>query len=164
MKRPVLLSLVFAAGAALTGGIASAVLGSRPDGVGSDGPLTPCGPALNCYRSRRAVAAAPEQALDAAEALLRESAHVLTGRAVSVERTPDGLRAVFQTGPFRDDVTVAATPRGDDGATLYVRSASRVGNSDLGVNRIRGQRLLDAVAARLDAEAADAETSDAEGA
>jgi uncharacterized protein (DUF1499 family) len=153
MKRPLIVGLVIAGGAALAGGIASAVLGSRPDGVGADGPLAPCGPALNCYRSRRALDAAPSEALDAAEAVLRDLRGLVVGRAVSVERTPEGVRAVVQSGPFRDDVTVAATPRGEDGgSTLYLRSASRVGNSDLGVNRLRGQHVLDAVAERLRAD------------
>lgn len=159
MKRPVIVGLAAAATAALAGGIASAVLGSRPDGVGSDGPLAPCGPALNCYRSRRALAASPEAALGAAEAVLHELSGLVVGRTVSVERTPEGLRAVVQTGPFRDDVTLAAEPRGDEGgSTLYVRSASRTGSSDLGVNRVRGQHLLDAVAARLAADDASGET------
>ena len=154
MKRPLLAGLAVAA-AGLAGGIASAVLGSRPDGVGADGPLAPCGPALNCFRSRRPLAATPDQALDTAEAVLRGWSDLLTGRAISVERTAEGVRAVVQLGPFRDDVTLAAEARGDDGAMLFLRSASRQGNSDLGVNRLRGQRLLDAIEAAIDA-AADA--------
>ncbi len=150
MKRPLLAGLAVAA-AGVAGGIASAVLGSRPDGVGADGPLAPCGPALTCFRSRRPVAAPPGRALDTAEAVLREWSELLTGRTISVERTAEGVRGVVQIGPFRDDVTLAAEPRGDGGAMLYVRSASRVGGSDLGVNRLRGRRLLDAVEAAIDA-------------
>jgi|GEM_PF-5013809 len=151
MKRPLLAGLAVAV-AGVAGGIASAVLGSRPDGVGADGPLAPCGPALNCFRSRRPVAATPERALDASEAVLRDWSDPLTGRTISVERTSDGVRAVIQLGPFRDDVTLAAEARADGGAMLFIRSASRVGGSDLGINRLRGLRLLDATEARIDAE------------
>lgn len=153
-----------AAAAGLAGGVAGALFGSRPDGIGADGPLAPCGPALNCYRTRRAVGATPEAALDAAEAVLRETAsesllgslraRAIVGRVISVERTPSGLQAVAQVGPFRDDIAVAAVARDgfddDQPATLlYVRSASRSNGSDLGVNRRRGEWLLDAVEARL---------------
>jgi uncharacterized protein (DUF1499 family) len=149
MKRPLLAGLAVAA-AGVAGGIASAVLGSRPDGVGSDGPRAPCGPSLNCFRSRRPLALAPEQALDTAESVLRGWSD-RTGRAISVERTAEGLRAVVQFGPFRDDVTLAVEARGDEASMVYVRSASRLGGSDLGLNRLRGLRLLDAVEAAVDA-------------
>lgn len=150
MKRPLLAGLAVAA-AGVAGGIASAILGSRPDGVGADGPLSPCGEALTCFRSRRPLAATPEQALDAAESVLRGWSDLLTGRAISVERTAEGLRAVVQFGPFRDDVTLAAEARGDDASMLYIRSASRLSGSDLGLNRLRGGRLLDAIEAAVDA-------------
>lgn len=157
MKRPLLVGLLASATAALAGGVASAVLGSRPDGVGADGPLPPCGPALNCYRSRRAVSVPPQTALATAEAVLRGASHPLSGRVVSVEGTADGLRAVFQIGPFRDDVQVAAEARGETGSMLYLRSASRSGNADMGLNRRRGERLLADIAARIEAETDDSE-------
>jgi len=46
---------------------------------------------------------------------------------------------------FKDDVDVAVRARDDGGSALYVRSASRVGYSDLGVNQRRVERLLRAV-------------------
>lgn len=58
---------------------------------------------------------------------------------------PDSMRitAVYRVAwLFRDDVAVAVDPR-PDGSRLHVRSASRTGYSDLGVNRRRVQRLLD---------------------
>lgn len=148
MKRPLIVGLAAMAGLAVAGVVTSRTLGSRPDGVGSDGPLAPCGDATNCYRTRRVVPAPPDATLDAAETALREHASWFTGQAVSVRRTPEGLRAVFKAGPFRDDVTLAAEPA-PGGATLYLRSASRTGESDLGVNRRRGEAILDAVTARL---------------
>ena len=44
---------------------------------------------------------------------------------------------------FKDDVDVAVRTRDDGGSVLYVRSASRVGHSDLGVNRRRVRNLLE---------------------
>jgi len=51
---------------------------------------------------------------------------------------------------FKDDVDVAVEPSAD-GSTLHVRSASRVGHSDLGVNRRRVARFFRAVDEALDA-------------
>ena len=65
---------------------------------------------------------------------------------------PDSLRAdaVYRVAwLFKDDVAVAVEATAD-GSRLHVRSASRVGHSDLGVNRRRVQRLLDAVDAASD--------------
>jgi uncharacterized protein (DUF1499 family) len=42
---------------------------------------------------------------------------------------------------FKDDVQIAVDSM-ESGSRLHVRSASRVGQSDLGVNRRRVQRLL----------------------
>jgi uncharacterized protein (DUF1499 family) len=68
--------------------------------------------------------------------------------AERVTRGPDSLRAaaVFRVAwVFQDDVAVAVTARPEGGSLLHARSASRVGYSDLGVNRRRLQRLREAV-------------------
>ena len=62
----------------------------------------------------------------------------------SIERgSVDSLtfKAVFKIFTFQDDVDIAIVP-GSDTTSLYVRSASRVGHSDLGVNRRRINRLM----------------------
>lgn len=57
-----------------------------------------------------------------------------------VEEQPGYLHAVFTSLVFRfqDDVEIL---RDADAQVLHVRSASRVGHSDLGVNRKRVERL-----------------------
>lgn len=144
MRRGLLIGLGVA-GVAAAGVLVSRAAGSRPDERGYPGPLPPCGAAANCYRARVRLDAAPEAAQAAALAAVRAHADWFTGRAVRVTPTEDGLRAVFKAGPFRDDVTIAVEAAEDGGSRLHVRSASRVGESDLGVNRLRARRLLDEV-------------------
>lgn len=66
---------------------------------------------------------------------------------VSLQSDADSMRAhaVYRVALlFKDDVDVAVDSTAD-GSVLHVRSASRTGYSDLGVNRRRVQRLLSAV-------------------
>jgi uncharacterized protein (DUF1499 family) len=63
---------------------------------------------------------------------------------VQLRPQPDSMRAsaVYRVAlVFKDDVQIAVDPQAP-GSVLHVRSASRVGESDLGVNRRRVERLL----------------------
>lgn len=149
MRRSLLTGLGVT-GVIAAGAVAAHAAGSHPDTPGAAGPLPACGGAANCHRARVPLDAAPEAVRAAAVASVRDSGHWFTGRAVRVAPTVDGLRAVFKTGPFRDDVLVAVEAAGS-GSVLHLRSASRVGERDLGVNRARVRRLVAAVRARLGA-------------
>lgn len=148
MRRGVLVGLGLA-GLAAAGVATSRLIGSRPDEPGFDGPLPLCPNARNCFRARTTFAAAPEAVRTAALDAVRQHDDLLTGRALRVTPTELGLTAVFRSGPFRDDVAIAVTPGPDAGSTLHVRSAARVGESDLGVNRMRARRLLAEIEERL---------------
>ena len=148
MRRGVLVGLGLA-GLTAAGVVASRALGSQPDERGFDGPLPLCDESRHCYRARTTLAAAPEAVRDAALVAVRAHNHVLTGRALRVTPTELGLTAVFRSGPFRDDVAIAVTPGADGGSVLHVRSAARVGESDLGVNRRRARQLVADVERRL---------------
>ncbi len=100
-------------------------------------PLPPCPDAPTCVHVRRTYPLAPE-------ALYRRAQHVLERlRPSECTLRPDERRidAVFRVFLFYDDVAVAVTPAAA-GATLHVRSASRVGSYDFGVNRRRAHRFL----------------------
>lgn len=126
---------------------ASALLGSRPDATEADAPVAACPDTPNCARLRVAVAAPPADVRAAARRALASTGG-LTGSPEAVADTPTGALATVRLGPFLDDVAVEVdnAPRG---AVLWVRSASRVGRSDLGVNRWRARRIVDAVAGWL---------------
>jgi uncharacterized protein (DUF1499 family) len=86
-----------------------------------------------------------------ADSLFRAARQALDALGPVALRLPDGTaarraEAVYRVAlVFKDDVAVEVAPREDAGSVLFVRSASRVGYSDLGVNRRRVERLLAAV-------------------
>jgi uncharacterized protein (DUF1499 family) len=113
-----------------------------------DNPLAPCPGTPNCERESRAFPAhAPgalfEKAQDALGAL---GPARLTLRDGSSDGNLRRVDAVFRVALiFNDDVAVAVTPGEEGGAVLHIRSASRVGKSDLGVNRRRVKRFFRAL-------------------
>lgn len=85
-----------------------------------------------------------------ADSLFRAVRQALDALGPAALRLPEGAArradAVYRVALiFKDDVAVEVAPRDDTGSVLFVRSASRVGHSDLGVNRRRVERLLEAV-------------------
>ena len=107
-------------------------------------PLAPCPGTPNCERESRPF---PNRTPDA----LFERAQDALGNLGPVELTlrdgdERGVDAVFRVALiFKDDVAVAVTPGDGGGAVLHIRSASRVGKSDLGVNRRRVKRFFRAL-------------------
>lgn len=89
-------------------------------------------------------AMAPEAALAAAAAALRAQGIEVVNidpRAGTVE----GTASTFWFG-FKDDVVIRVTPH-EQGSIIDVRSVSRVGTSDVGVNARRIMAILDEMAA-----------------
>ncbi len=128
------------------GGLAVLSIRSRqaPTLGAVDGRLRPCPKgSQNCVCSQSEVnsiapipySGSAEDALARMESLINTTA----GGSV-VERSPNYLHAEFRTRLFRfiDDVEILV----DQGrGVLHVRSASRVGKSDLGANRERVELL-----------------------
>ena len=125
---------------------ASRALGSRAETTGA-GPLAPCPGVPNCARVAVPLAAPVADVLAAVPGALAEIG------ARDVSETAGGFVAVAPTGPFKDDVAVAVESA-DGGSVLWVRSASRVGRSDLGVNARRVDHLVAAVRQRVGASGA----------
>ncbi len=110
-----------------------------------DGHLRPCPKSPNCVGSQDPDAdhrvdalplpAPPEHAIARLAEILREQPRVTV-----LEQTDVYLHAVFTTPllRFRDDVEFLVDP---GAGVLHVRSASRVGYSDLGKNRARVEEL-----------------------
>ena len=97
-----------------------------------ENPLPACPGTPNCVRETRLLDGTPEQWFDELRVVLDEMG------AVSVETNLDDQRldAVFRAFVFKDDVAVQVGAWTDSTA-VHIRSASRVGYSDLGVNRRR---------------------------
>jgi uncharacterized protein (DUF1499 family) len=126
--------------------------GSRSSQIGAaGGRLAPCPDSPNCVSSQsgdEGHAVAPLRYEGTAEAAMRELAEVIRGMRGARIRTirERYIHAEFTSFLFRfvDDVEFLLE---DGSKTIHVRSASRVGYSDLGVNR----RRVEAIRSRFDA-------------
>ena len=118
---------------------------ARPQGGVENGRLKPCPDKPNCVTSetggairegqsiRPLTLGRPDQWQDLANIIERQGGEV-------IEHSEDYLRAEFRSRLFRfvDDLEVRLD---DDKTTLHIRSGSRSGTSDLGVNRKRVEAL-----------------------
>lgn len=108
-------------------------------------PLSPCPSSPNCERVSRPFPVAADALFSASQRALAS----LGPAALDVQ--PDALRmhAVYRVALlFNDDVDVAVTPDGDR-SWLHIRSASRVGYEDLGVNARRVERFFEALGTEI---------------
>ena len=109
-----------------------------------NGRLSPCPDTPNCVCSEdegRSSFIEPIAFNDAAEISWERAKAVIQQMGGSLKTSEDGyLRATFTTKVFRfvDDLELRMD---DKKKVFHVRSASRVGHSDLGVNRRRIERL-----------------------
>ncbi len=130
--------------------------GTRPDDLGvREGRLPPCPSSANCVSSDAdptdeehfiepfTLIVAPERAWREAEAAVVAD----LSRTEVVTRTEDYLHVECRSLIFRfvDDLELHLRP---DEGVIAVRSASRLGSNDLGVNRSRVEELREALAAR----------------
>lgn len=112
--------------------------------------LPPCPDKPNCVSTQAtdAHAIAPIRYRSAQQAAMQRLLAVLRAmpRTTIVQSTADSIRVEFRTRLFRfvDDAQFAID---DETKTIHFRSASRVGRSDLGVNRRRMEEIRKAFAA-----------------
>lgn len=132
--------------------LGSLFAGQRPSNLGvKNGQLAPCPSSPNCVVSQgnpdadHAIAPIAYSG-DTASALSRLEA-VITAmpRTAIIEKSDTYLYAEFTSRlmGYVDDVEFYADP---DAAVIHVRSASRLGESDLGVNRKRIEAIRAALA------------------
>jgi uncharacterized protein (DUF1499 family) len=153
--RIVLLAAAALAAATLVGGCMGLFSGTRPDQLGAvDGRLAPCKPTPNCVSSFADPASdtghyiAPLRFRGDPEAAFEKLKGVVRGseRVTVVRDEPRYLYAEFRTRfmGFVDDVEFLLDPADK---SIGVRSASRLGRRDFGVNRERVESLRAAFAA-----------------
>ena len=147
MKKRYLKLAWLAAPAVVWGGVVLwAKLTPPPKGLGADnGSLSPCPDKPNCVCSEAADerhAIAPLSLHDTTTQSLDQLADIVAHMAGArvVARDENYLRAEFTSRLFRfvDDVEFYVPP---DATSVHVRSASRLGHSDLGVNRQRVETI-----------------------
>ncbi len=142
--------LIVAASTALIVVIALAVLGFRSHSTGAyglvEGRLKPCPGTPNCVSSEPGsdpghfIEPLYYAAEDAAQVLPRLKAIVCDMGGCIQAETTDYVAATFTSAVFRfvDDLELRIDT---EQKTIHLRSASRVGRSDLGVNRKRVAHL-----------------------
>ena len=126
---------------------------SAPEQPGADAVLPPCGMLPNCVNSDSGTggsAIAPLQATTEQWQALKRWLAAQDDWTITVE-TADFVQAVVKAPlmQFRDDVQLAFKQQASD---IQVRSSSRLGISDMGVNR----RRIESLRAHLASEAAAA--------
>jgi uncharacterized protein (DUF1499 family) len=139
----------------LTAALLAACHGETPQNLGlHDGKLAPCPGTPNCVSSQatddgHTVAPLAASVPDCSSAMAAvASAIEAEPRTTFIARNPAYVRVEFTSRIFRfvDDVEVACDPTTH---RLDIRSASRLGESDLGVNRARVERLTKALAGKV---------------
>ncbi len=131
----------------------AACSGTRPDHLGvTDGRLAPCPDSPNCVSSFASDAehqVKPLMFKSEPEAVMKAIQEELASRdrVEIITRNPHYLYAEFTSLVFRfvDDVEFLIYA---ETKTLHFRSASRIGRSDLGVNRKRIESIRKALAAK----------------
>ena len=102
-------------------------------------PLPPCPPTPNCVRVSRDFKAGIEQVYEKLIHIFEKEAHKF--EVIDPKRIE--LHAVYRIPflGFKDDVDVIME-ESNTKTVVYIRSASRVGTYDLGVNNRRVRRIL----------------------
>jgi uncharacterized protein (DUF1499 family) len=104
-----------------------------------DNPLPECPDSPNCSRASFVMQGDKQILFNKSREVLESmNAKKITFNADSLTIHAVFVIPVFR---FRDDVHIAFT-EGDQNTHLHIRSASRVGKSDLGVNRRRVKKFL----------------------
>ncbi len=124
--------------------ILSFLIGSRPGDLPADTTLThpfsPCPDSPNCIIYSTRFNIAPEVLFQISiDALNYYSPYSVEADSQSLQ-----IKAVFRIAlfGFKDDVSIVINPANNGDSEFHIKSASRVGNSDLGVNRRRVQRII----------------------
>jgi len=100
----------------------------------SEIPFDPCPSTPNCYIDRYLVRNEIQSVMSAVETALKQlSPHKIT-------RIEDGFDCEFRVFLFIDDVLVRVIDEAE-GVSIWIRSSSRIGKSDLGVNKRRVNRF-----------------------
>ena len=106
-----------------------------------ENPLPPCPDVPNCVRETRRFKTSQKKLLSQALKAL----YAIKPATVEVDEDAYRIDAVFRVFLFKDDVAFLVEPD-EQGAVVHIRSESRLGRGDLGVNRRRVDRFFAALA------------------
>ncbi|MGI9175798.1 MAG: DUF1499 domain-containing protein [Rhodothermales bacterium] len=105
-----------------------------------ENPLPPCPDVPNCVRETRHFKVSSDKLFSRALKAL----YSIKPTTVEVDEDAHRIDAVFRVVLFKDDVVLRVEPD-EAGAVVHIRSESRLGRGDLGVNRRRVDRFFSAL-------------------
>lgn len=101
-------------------------------------PLPPCPDSPNCVRVSRKFELTRDIVFEAAKSAIER----MGPTNVKITDDPPRIAAVFKALIFKDDFILQLENRDKSSTMIHIRSSSRVGYGDLGVNRRRVKRFL----------------------
>lgn len=117
-------------------------LGSKSSdisGVSSvENPLPPCPDSPNCIRITRQIDLPVDSVFSASTNALK----IMNPLELTISKEDYKIESVFRVFIFKDDFMLKFTEKNPSSTYLHIRSASRIGKSDLGVNTRRVQKFL----------------------
>lgn len=120
----------------------SALSGSRPSDFSDDGsvenPLPPCPDSSNCIRITKQFETSINSLFDASVQAINK----MGPEKITIAKEDYKIKTVFSVLVFRDDMILKLSKRNSSSSYIHIRSSSRVGETDLGVNRRRVHRFL----------------------
>lgn len=117
--------------------------GSTPDDfdqAADSHPFKPCPESANCTYHSVHFPKEPGQLFDDVVLMMNQ----ISPHKINVDSQSLQINAVFRIPVFgfKDDLKICIKPNEPGGCILYIKSSSRIGKSDLGVNRRRIKRIL----------------------
>lgn len=117
--------------------------GSTPDDfdqIVDTHPFEPCPDSPNCTRQSVHYGKSPAQLFDEIVLVM----NTISPHKMDIDSQSLQIEAVFRIAVFgfKDDVKICVKPNQSGGSILHIKSSSRIGESDLGVNRRRIKRII----------------------
>lgn len=103
-----------------------------------ENPLPPCPDSPNCIRTTKLI----DHSLDSVFLASSQAIKLMEAMQMTVSEKNHKIEAVFRVFLFKDDMVLKLTKRNSSSTYLHIRSASRVGENDLGVNTRRVKKFL----------------------
>ncbi|TYP94960.1 Uncharacterized conserved protein, DUF1499 family [Fodinibius salinus] len=120
----------------------SVLSGSRSSDFSDHGtvenPLPPCPNSPNCIRITKQFKTPIDTLFNASVQAIKK----MGPEKITIAKKDYKIKTVFRVVVFRDDMILKLSKRNSSLSYIHMRSASRVGETDLGVNRRRVQRFL----------------------
>lgn len=123
--------------------------GSRPSDIQNnnavENPLPGCPDSPNCIRTTKQFNHSINKVFTASV----EALEIMEPIKMEISKETREIEAVFRVFIFKDDLALQLTPNSSGSTYLHIRSASRTGKSDFGVNTRRVKTFLNKVESKL---------------